>query len=295
MATTALAVTILGGYLWSQRAHIVRQFSLDPAALGAIAALTAVMLFLRGLSNRALFGRLGVDASARDWFAVSAVQSFSNYLPLSAGLFAKAYYLKRVHGLPLADFGVAQVSLLFLFTATNGSVGLIATLLGPTGSATPWLAAAFAGMAAAGAVALLPVSLTGPLLRRVERWFPWNERTARAIREAAPAVLPLQIGVLLVSTLCLQLGFSMVRADVGFAACAIFSAATVITRVVSLTPGALGFREFLIGGLAVVTGFELEDAVIAATAARVGEMLAVFVLGGAYTYRLSDRVASTYD
>ena len=87
----------------------------------------------------------------------------------------------------------------------------------------------------------------------------------------------------------------MGNAEVGFGACVVFSASTVVTRVVSITPGALGVREFLVGGLAVLTGFELQDAVIAATVTRLAEMAVIFVLGGIFTHQLTGRVASTYE
>ena len=70
----------------------------------------------------------------------------------------------------------------------------------------------------------------------------------------------------------------------------------MLTRfVVAITPGAIGIREFLIGGLAYLTGFELRDAVIASTVTRTVEIAVVFALGGAFTHRLSDQVISTYD
>ena len=290
---TVAALAVLGGYLWGQRAHIAEHFAFDPGAMTAIAALMVLALGLRGAANRALFGRLGVDAPLGDWFAVVCVNAFTNYLPLSAGIFAKAFYLKRVHALGYADFAVGQTALLLVFIATNGAVGCAAALT--LGAGSGWLAAALGAMALAGSVVFWPLAWTRRLARRVERFFPWNESTATAIRRAAPVVAPLQVAVLLANAAGLKLGFAMGAAPVGFAACLIFSAATVVTRIVTISPGALGVREFLIGGLAVATGFELSDAVVAASVARLAEMLAIFALGGLFTYRLSDRVAASYD
>jgi hypothetical protein len=69
----------------------------------------------------------------------------------------------------------------------------------------------------------------------------------------------------------------------------------MLTRLFSITPGAIGIREFLIGGLAYLTGFELRDAVIASTATRTVEVAVVFALGGLFTRRLSSQVISSYD
>ncbi len=53
--------------------------------------------------------------------------------------------------------------------------------------------------------------------------------------------------------------------------------------------------EFLVGGLAYLTGFELRDAVIASTATRIVEILVIFLLGGFFTHRLSNEVMSSYE
>ena len=247
---------MLGAYLYDQRAHWIAHYTLRPLPMLGIAGLVVATLGLRAGANQALFGRLEVHAPWRDWFALVTVNSFSNYLPLSAGLIAKAFYLKRVHSMPYTQFAVGQVALLLLVVATNGFVGLAAVLVaGSIG--TGWVAAGFAMMCIVGGCAFLPASATR---RLVGRRFPWDSSAVDAIRRAAPRVIPLQLGVLVATAMSLQLGFALGDASVGFGACVIFSAATVITRVVAITPGALGVREFLVGGLAVLTGFELQDA-----------------------------------
>ena len=75
--------------------------------------------------------------------------------------------------------------------------------------------------------------------------------------------------------------------QVGLLACVLFTAAAVLARFVTLVPGALGVREFLVGGLALLTGFDLRDAVIASTIARAAEITVVFGLGGVFSWSLS--------
>lgn len=288
---TAIAVGVLGFYLYDQRAHWIAHYALRPLPMLGIAALVVATLGLRASANQQLFGRLRVHAHWRDWFGLVAVNSFSNYLPLSAGLVAKAFYLKRVHSLPYSEFAVGQLALLLLVVGSNGVFGGLTVLLfGSTG--VGWVAAGFAAMCATGALVFLPARATRVLTRAR---LPWDDVAVRAIRAAAPSVIPIQLGVLIATAASLRLGFALGDADVGFAPCLIFSAATVITRVVAITPGALGIREFLVGGLAVLTGFELQDAVIASTLTRVAEMGVIFLLGSAYTYRLTGQVASTFE
>jgi uncharacterized membrane protein YbhN (UPF0104 family) len=284
---TLAILALLARYLYQQRDYLATYYSFAPGTLLALLGLVVLTLALRGVIHRLLFGRLGVVAPLRDWFALVTVNAFANYLPLSAGLAAKAFYLKRVHAMPYPRFAVGQTALLLLVVATHGMVGLIVVLLWqPT--ACGWIAAAFAAMLACGGLLWLPERLRG-------RWLPWDADTAVKLRACALGVVGVQIGVLLVAACSLKLAFSTGRADVSLAACLVFSAASVLTRLVSFIPGALGVREFAIGGLAVLTGFELQDAVIASVVTRVAEMIAIFSLGGVFSYKLSHRIVSSYE
>ena len=79
----------------------------------------------------------------------------------------------------------------------------------------------------------------------------------------------------------------------GLLACVLFTAAAVLARLVTIVPGALGVREFLVGGLALLTGFDMRDAVVASTIARAAEIAVVFSLGGVFSWSLSEQLAAT--
>jgi uncharacterized membrane protein YbhN (UPF0104 family) len=288
---TLVVLAALAAFLVEHRAHIAETHSLRPGSFLAVAALIAATLGLRSLAHQRLFGRLGVSASLRDWFALVTVSALSNYLPFSGGLVAKALYLKRVHDIPYRLFAVGQASLVLAIFATNGAVGLATLLLRLPESAAGVVVAIFALMIASGALVLVPERAA----RRLGgRWFPWEATSAPAVRRAWPGVALLQVGILLATAASLKLCFSMGLSDVPFAACVLFAASAVITRLVSITPGAIGIREFLIGGLAHLTGFDLRDAVIASMLSRSVEIAVVFGLGTAFTYTLTGKMASSY-
>jgi uncharacterized membrane protein YbhN (UPF0104 family) len=279
-----LAVAALVGFLWQNRRYIALHYAPHPWEFALLAALVVAVLALRSVAHQALFGRLGIRASAPDWFRLVTVSSFTNYLPLSAGLVAKAFFLKRVHALPYGAFAVGQVALLLMILATNGALGLATLALAFPEQLTGILGAGFAAMTAAGGLLLLPgLKLPGPLRRRI----PWDDDLLPELRRAWLPVCLLQVGVLLATAVSLRVCFAMGTADVPLSACTIFSAAAMLTRLVAVTPGAIGIREFLVGGLAVLTGFELRDAVIAATTARTVEVAVVFTLGSLFTRRVS--------
>ena len=289
---TLAVLVVLSGFLYEHRSYIAESYSLRPGLFAAVAALTLLGLFVRGIANRLHFHGLGVGASTADWFRLVTVTSFTNYLPLSAGLVAKAVILKRVYSLPFGQFAVGQTTLLVLIVATNGLVGLLLLGIHFPSQLSGVVGLGFGAMLAAGGLLILPHRLRELLSAR---WFPFAANVGPEARRNWPAVALCQLGMLFAAALGLKLCFAMGESNVGLDACLLFTSAAVLARFVTVVPGALGVREFLIGGLAVLTGFDLRDAVIASTLARAAEILVVFVLGGVFTWRLSDDLAASYE
>ena len=288
---TAVVLAVLAGFLYQNRGHILESYSLQPGTFGAIALLLLATLGLRAAANHLLFGGLGVAASLLDWFRLVCVTAFSNYLPFSAGLLAKAFFLKRVHALAYRRFAVGQVSLLLLIFATNGLVGLATLALAMPSRLVGVVGLGFALMLASVGLLFLPARMRSwPGARRL----PWDPEAVVAARRSWPGVALCQLGMLLAGAWSLYLCFGLGSSEVGFAACLIFTAAAVLTRLITLTPGAIGIREFFVGGLAFLTGFEARDAIIASTLARAVEIAVVMVLGGLFTHTLSGELAATF-
>jgi uncharacterized membrane protein YbhN (UPF0104 family) len=281
---TLLVLAVLSGFLIENRGYIAESWSLQPGLFALVSGLTVVSLFVRAVANRLHFGGLGVRASTFDWFRLVSVTSFTNYLPLSPGLVAKAVFLNRMHDMPYRRFAVGQTTLLVLIVATNGLVGALLVATAFPDLVLSVVGLGFALMLSAGVVLFLPERLRDAAS---PSWFPFAAGVGREARRAWPLVAACQLAMLLLSSLGLHLCFRMGEAPVGLAACAVFTAAAVLTRLVTLVPGALGLREFLIGGLALLTGFDLRDAVVAATLARAAEIAVVFLLGGVFTWSLS--------
>lgn len=285
---TVGVLAFLSGFLIQNRDYIGESYSLRPELFAAVASLTLVSLFIRGVANRLQFGALGVTASVGDWFRLVTVTSFTNYLPLSAGLVAKAFFLKRVHALSFGQFAVGQTTLLVLIVATNGAIGLALLVFRFPEHLFGVVGVGFAVMVAAGGLLVLPARTREALS---PKWFPLAANAGPGTGRHWPGVISCQLGMLLAAALALKLCFEMGEARVAFDACVLFTAAAVLTRFVTIVPGALGVRELLIGALAVLVGFDLRDALVASVLARAAEIAVVFVLGGVFTWSLSGDLA----
>ena len=72
--------------------------------------------------------------------------------------------------------------------------------------------------------------------------------------------------------------------EVGFFACMLFGASIAVTRLAAITPASIGVREFMIGAIAYLIGFEFRDALIASTIDRVVDLLVVGFLTPAFGF-----------
>lgn len=288
---TAAAFAFLVGFLVHNRGHLVEFYTVSPLPFGGIALLTLAILVLLGLANKIHFGDMGMAGSFHDWFHLVTVSAFTNYLPANAGIAVKAFYLKRVHGKPYRTILSGQVTLFIVFVAAGGVCGLAALALLPKTKLTGIITAALLVMAAAGSLLFLPERL----LRRIGGSL-LGDHLADARTGSGPvfAVAGVQGAILLATAAKLKISFDMGPAAVPFAACLVLASVAPLSRLVAITPGALGIRELLFGGLAYLMGFTVRDAIIASTFSRLVEVTVVCSLGAFYTWRLSGRIASSF-
>jgi hypothetical protein len=282
----------LAGFLFLNRGHLIKHYTVNPRGFLLVALLTATVLCLLGRANQVHFGSLGMKGSWGDWFRLVTVSAFTNYVPPSAGFAVKAFYLKRVHGTPFRTFIVGQGTLFIIILATNGAVGLgVLALTSPTHL---WgaVGAGFAVMFSSGALLFVPEPVA---LRLAGRWLGQSFSAGRTTPGSIVEVAFVQVGILLAAAGTLKVAFNMGPEQVPMAVCVALAAAYPLSRIVAITPGALGIRELLVGGIAYLLGFAARDAVIASTFSRFVEFFVVCTLGSLFTAGFSGRIISTYD
>ena len=286
-AVTLAALAVLVVYLVANWSHVRASYSMPPGPIAAMALMMFGILALRAAAHRAIFRRAIQTIRYGEWFEVVAAGALSNLLPLSAGLVTKAYLVKRIHALSYRSYTGGQLALFLLGLVSSGLVGLAALFFLPWARGTWIVGVAFLGMLIAGSVLLCP----GPPVSRI-----WSKlggvggaKTPDLLGAAMTAGV-LHASTLLLSAGKLYLAFSLGPERVPFAACLVFAAVGIATRFVTVTPGALGVRELLIGALAQLTGFSLGDALIASTIDRVVEVVVTCAVGGVASFRLTTRL-----
>ncbi|MEM9419012.1 MAG: lysylphosphatidylglycerol synthase domain-containing protein [Planctomycetota bacterium] len=190
-----------------------------------------------------------------------AVSGVLNYIPMiRAGLWGRAAYLKKFHSLAVKDSLLILGVVLGLAVSVLGTVCLVLLLLpGETG----W-------WACGGALAVqtfMSVSVWGKALRRpaVGAWM-W---------------VPLRTFDLAAAAARLWLAFGIVGVELTWADAVLLASATLVVKLVGLTPNGLGLSEWVVAALsAAMMPIEAATAAAAALVDRTVEV-GVMLLAGA--------------
>ncbi len=259
--------------------------SVSPGVLAAMAGLVAGNLVLSGLLFASVQRVFPSDrpVGARTMILLVAGSALLNYLPaIRAGLLGRAAYLKKTHGVALRDSAWAML------VVTALTAGVFATVAGP------WLILRLAtpdGQTAHGlgwfvciaaTLALVPglrFALAN-LLRRTATQ-PGPSQGLRSTVTVAVWVA-LRTTDLLVATGRLWLAFGALGAPIGVAEALVLSAASLLVRLIGLTPNGLGLSEWAVAALSVaLTPAESAVAAAAALLDRAVEIVVVIIAGGA--------------
>ena len=196
----------------------------------------------------------------RHMTALLAVSALLNYIPvIRAGLWGRAVFLRRYHGLSLADSGRVLVVVLLLAVLVVGGVGAI--LLAVDAQLGWWLTTAW-------------LSLLGFAIPRLTR--RWIAQTHAGIW----AWLPIRAADLGVAAARLWLAYRVVGVDLSLREAIVFAAASLLIKLSGLTPNGLGLSEWVVAGLtAALTPIEAAAAATAVLIDRGVEVITTVLLG----------------
>jgi uncharacterized membrane protein YbhN (UPF0104 family) len=260
-------------------------------------ALVVVILGTNGFINYVLYRDLGASVGLLEAISLAAVNTLANQLPFAAGMIAKGVYLKRRYRLAYGRYLSATVALYLIFLATAGVAGV--TVLGGRQllsgvRASPLLLAGFAIMASSLAALWLPLQRL-PLPARWERqfgqiWAGWG-----LLQEQKSLVFKIVV-VYLVMMVALGgrywIAFHLLSQPVTFSDTLLFSAASILTQLVSTTPGGLGVREAIVSAVAFTLGFDPAVSAVAVGLDRIIATGLTLALGSLASYHLTRHISS---
>ena len=296
ISITALLVFFAYIYRNAHRYLGLLDFSLD--SLSLLVGLVLVVMLSNGSINYLLYRGLKVRLSFQEGIGLATINTLANQLPFAGGMIAKGVYLKQRHRLAYTHFLSATVALYILFVTGNGLVGIasFAFLKFVQGIALPnWLIFGFLGMIAS--ISLLRVPMNTALLRgrwgkRIEQLLVGKQLFCQN-QLLAGELVTIQI----LSTIALAgrfwIAFHLLSQDVTLAQCILFASASILTQLITITPGGLGIRELIVASIASLLGVDVGISVLAIGLDRVIATPIVAAVGSICVYHLSGKLRSS--
>ena len=279
-----LLVVFVVRYLLQHRAELEQLWSLRSSAVLLFGVLLAAEMLVRGVEFQFAVRLLNTRITGAESLSLSFATSLLNYAPMNAGTVLRARVLKRARDLSYTHYVALMSALILLSIIAGACLGILVLALGSGSLAdnTDSLAVLFVA-AIVLSVALLRVP--AGWLRDRDGWI-WTTigaflegwRQLRSDPRSLGLLFLLAIAKLLLVSARFWICFGALQLPVDYLGSIMFAVVASLLVIVSITPGAVGVRELLIGAIASVTGMSFAHGAAAASLDRVLSLL--FVIAG---------------
>lgn len=279
---------LLAYYIYNNISRLHYLFNFSTSSFILIISLSIIFILCRGFTNCIIYRLFSVRLSIIGGTGVAIINTLGNLLPFSGGLLAKGIYLKKRYNLAFGHYFPATVTLMVAFLGINGFVGLLSLAYLTNGfqeNTPPILLVAFGIMI----LGILTLWIPFPTSFFPSKW----QELLKNIKEGwqglgqnkTAFLLICLIQIISVSIVAgrLYLIFQMFSLGAGYFHCLLFSAASIITRFVTIAPGSIGAREAIVGGAGYVLGFEFGMSALAVMIDRIFGILVCFLLAFVYS------------
>lgn len=278
---------VVAWYFYAHGDEFLLLLEFDMRYLPLMLLIPLAAIAVNGLIMRLLVLQFDVRLSFQEWYGLTALQAFGNYVPFPyAGAVVRGIYLKKVHGLDYNSFTATVVVTHLQFVATVGFLGILTlpVVAAPIGHVPwpLWILFLTLGMIA---VFLTPGPWSLPLIRR---WRPFiaGLNTLRR-RHVFLGVAVKQVIMILIGTIGIWLAFNSMGRPVPWSASLLLALVTMASGIINITPGNLGVAESAAWITAYLIHADADEAVVAYTLVRMVAIATVFGLAPYYILRLS--------
>jgi len=282
---TVLVLAFLFWYLISHWQQLKVLLNLQPKQLLLLYGLS----FLESLSVarvvQSLVGTLGIRTGFWNMAWLHNVSMLLNYAPMKMGTLFRANYLKRHYKLAYSHFAAFFLYIMFLMTAIAAATGLVVLLIvyGISNNESKILAGVFAA-GLIGSLCLLFIPLpypksNGRLVSALRNFLISRTQIAKQPMGICISLLFLIMSFLL-STFRLWIISRSMGIDIHPVGCLILGALGFIALFLSLTPGSLGIREFVLACGSTVLNVPFKAGLMVALVDRAIAMSYIFIVGG---------------
>lgn len=270
---------------WDQTKELLRLSVLELALIYFVAL---VGVLNSALVDKIILKPMGVSAMYSDMLLLQNASLLLNYAPMKFGTLFRANYFKKHYGLKYSHFGVFSLYLAFILSTAASAIGVIVMVFvyGLADIQRQILTVVFTVCGAASLLLIvvpLPVPKSSAKIMVVLRDFIIGRKTITSdTKTVCLATFFLFLNFVLTAVRLAIIYHSMGK-DIHPAGYLILGALGYVMMFISLTPGAIGIREVVLGAGATVLGISFEVGITAAMIDRAVALAWSFLIGGICT------------
>ncbi len=282
-----ILILISGSFVWyyyENQELFSRITFVSPTLLIVILFLIIFQLFLIGMINRSVLQPFNVHLGKIEAFEIAVINRFANYIsPFKSGIAAKAFYLKKRHGLTYTYFITSIGATQIIAALIAGLIGMLAVsaIYLDTGKFNWIILGIFSTV-----LILLPlIILSAPRLK--ERRSKWINRLIQVIngwdmiRSNRKAMFQVMFFFLLqriAAAYSLFFLFRVFGLSLGLHEALFLSSISYFGFMIGITPAGFGVQEWITVFSALTVGIGPAESMSVALLRRAVNVLALFML-----------------
>ncbi|MDP3791511.1 MAG: lysylphosphatidylglycerol synthase transmembrane domain-containing protein [Candidatus Omnitrophota bacterium] len=270
--------------------QIKEAVSIKPYFLVLLVLLNIANKVCLGLKTKKILESFNIRLLFKEWFGMSCVNNFYNYLAPKSGTAACGLYLKNKYDLDYNKYMGILITTGLITILASGLVGFAFSLCSglPHRIDKIIFLVLFFGMIAGSLVLFLMPRIKLPekgLFVKINEFFEGWE----VLRKDARTITILSFWDLLIILSMAARYFVLFRIfslPVTFTSCVLIAPFNIITHFMSIVPGAYGIKEAAVGAVSTLTDVSFASGALATLTDRIITMTLTFILGPVFSFIL---------
>jgi len=287
----AFSLLVVGYLIRGQKEILARILDINIYQFLIISFIVILTPFIDGLRTIFLTKQFGVKLNISEAVALSCVNNFWNYLPLTGGLVIRSLYLKKRHGFSYSNFLATTAASYIISFLSFGLVGLFSILL-------LWRSTGVANLVVV-SILLLTV-LFSVVMIKINFNFNFKNRfllkfvqiidgwkNLRKQKDLILKLITLDFALIGVFALRLFLAAQFLGISIPPLGILIIVSLSLFAVLLNITPGALVIKEAIISLSAAALSYNLYDALTISLLDRAVSMIWIFLMGVVFSFYLT--------
>lgn len=264
--------------------------SIKPHFLILLVLLNVVNKLCLGFKAKRILRFFNIQLVFKEWFGMSCVNNFYNYLAPKSGTAVCGVYLKNKYKLDYHKYVGVLITTGLITILTSGVVGFIVTLCSglPHRIDIIIFLVLFFGMIAGPLILFLMPRIKLPekgFFEKINEFFEGWEILHKNF--ATMMVLSFWDFLIILSMAARYfILFRIFSLPVTFASCILISPFNIITHFATIVPGAYGIKEATVGAVSTLTNVSFTSGALATLSDRIIMMALTFILGPIFSFVL---------